>query len=56
MTGDDDWIALVVNLEKARKSWGRLSWVLVREGADPKVSGNFYKAVSQAVLVFGAET
>ena len=27
-----------------------------REGADPKVSGNFYKAVAQAVLLFGAET
>ena len=23
---------------------------------DPKVSGNFYKAVAQAVLLFGAET
>ena len=27
-----------------------------REGADPKLSGNFYKAVAQAVLLFGAET
>ena len=25
-------------------------------GADPKVSGHFYKAVSQAMLLFGAET
>ena len=30
--------------------------ILRREGADPKVSGNFYKAVAQAVLLFGAET
>ena len=41
---------------KVRMSWGRLSWILSREWADPKVSGNFYKAVSQAVLLFGAET
>ena len=35
---------------------GRLSQILVRGGgADPKVSGNFYKAVVQAVLLFGAE-
>ena len=41
---------------KARKSWGRLLWILSREGADPKVSGHFSKAVTQGVLLFGAET
>ena len=56
MAGDDEWIAMVGKLGKARKSWGRLSHILSREGADPKVSGNFYKAVAQAVLLFGAET
>ena len=40
--GDDDWLALVGNLGEARKSWGWLSRVLGREGADPKVSGSFY--------------
>ena len=54
--GDDDWFAVVGNLGKVRKSWGRLSWILIREGADPKVSGNFYKAVAQVVFLFGAET
>ena len=54
--GGDDWIAVVGNLGKAQKSWGRLSQILIREGADPKVSGKFYKAVAQAVLLFGAET
>ena len=54
--GDDDWLAVVGNLGKARKIWGRLSRVLGREGADPKVSGNFYKAFTQAVLLIGAET
>ena len=53
--GDDECLAVVGNLGKARKSWGRLSRVLGREGADSKVSGNFYKAVAQAVLLFGAE-
>ena len=37
-------------------SWGRLAWVLGREGADPKVSRSFYTAVTQQVLLFGAET
>ena len=30
--------------------------ILSREGADKRVSGNFFKAVVQAVLLFGAET
>ena len=54
--GDDDWLAVVGNLGKLRKSWGHLSQILSREGADPKVSGHFYKEVSQVVLLFGAET
>ena len=33
-----------------------MSWVLGREGADPKVSQNFYTTVTQQVLLFGAET
>ena len=54
--GEDDWIVVVGNLGKAQKSWGRLSWIMIRGGADTKVSGNFYKAVAQAVLLFEAET
>ena len=54
--GDNDWLAVVGNLGKAGKSWGRLSQILIREGADPKASGNVYKVVAQAVLLFGAET
>ena len=53
---NNDWPAVVGNLGKARKSWGRLSRVLGREVADPKVSRAFYTAVMQAVLIFGAET
>ena len=39
--GDDYWPAVVGSLWKARKSWGRLSRILIQEGADPKVSGKF---------------
>ena len=53
---DDDWPAVVGNLRKARRSWGRLSRVIGREGADPKASRAFYIAVTQAVLLFGLET
>ena len=54
--GEDDWLAVVGNPGKARKSWGWLCRVLGREGSDPKVLGNFYKMAAQAVLIFGAET
>ena len=51
--GYDDRLAVVGNLGKARKSWGVLSRILIREGEDPKVLGHFYKAVAQSVLLFG---
>ena len=35
--GDDDWHTVVGNLQRARKSWGCLSQILSREGADLKV-------------------
>ena len=31
--GDDDWPAVAGNLKKARRSWGWLSRILMREGA-----------------------
>ena len=53
---DDDWPAVAVNIRKARVTWGRLARILGREGADPKVSRNFYIAVTQQVFLFKAET
>ena len=59
-TGDDDWLEVAGNLRKARAIWMRMTSILSREGAEPKVSGLFFKAVIQAVvhavLLFGAET
>ena len=52
----DYWPAVAGNIRKARASWGRLERVLGREGADPKVSHSFYTAVTQQVLLFGAES
>ena len=53
---DDDWPAVSRNLHRARATWGRLARILGREGADPKVSRKFYIAVTQQVLLFGAES
>jgi hypothetical protein len=53
---DNDSRAMQSNLKKARKSWAWVSCVLRTENASPKVSGVFYKATVQAVLLFGNET
>ena len=53
---DNDWPAIQTQLKKARSRWGSLSRILVREGATPRVSGMFYKAVVQAVLLYGCES
>ena len=44
------------NIRKARAIWGRLARILGREGADLKVTRSFYTAVTQQVLLFGAES
>ena len=43
---DDYWPAVAGNIRKARVTWGRLARILGREGADPKVSRNFYIEVT----------
>ena len=53
---DNDWPTVVKNLTRSRKVGSRMSRILSREGAASQVSGFFFKAVVQAVLIFGAET
>ena len=52
----DDWPEVLRNIRKARQVWGRLGKLLLREGGEPEVSEKFYRAVLQAVILFGAET
>jgi hypothetical protein len=53
---DDDWPALYPNLKKTRENWGQLLRVLIHEGANRRISGKFYKAVVQSVLICHSET
>ena len=53
---EDYWLAVAKNLSRTRKVWIRMLRILSREGAAPRVSRLFFKAVVQAVLIFGAET
>ena len=53
---ENDCPALVKNLFRARKVWRRMSCILSGDGAVTRVSGLFFKAMLQAVMLFGVET
>ena len=53
---EDNWLAVVKNLAWVKTVWSRMSRILSREVAAPRVSSLFFKAVIQAVLIFGSET
>jgi hypothetical protein len=53
---NSDWPALYHNLRKAQTRWGMVARLLARDGASAKARGQFYVAITQAVLLYGCET
>ena len=53
---DDDKHAACRQLARARDKWRHFGHVLKSEGVSPRVIRYFYKAVVQAVLLYGSET
>ena len=53
---DNDCPTVAENLIKERMKWDRISSILGWKGANTRVSGIFFKAVVQEVLLFGLET
>ena len=53
---DNNWPAVVSNLGRAREVWKRITRILSRYGEEPRVSGFFFKAVVQAVVLIGLDT
>lgn len=53
---DSDEVATISNIRKAQAKWKRISPVLTREGAQPKIMTSFYKAVVLSSLLYGSET
>jgi hypothetical protein len=51
-SSDEDWPDVNKNLVKARRKWDLISHVQRREGADPRITEMFYKAVVMTVLLF----
>ena len=56
LANDQDTGAIQYNLKRAQAKWQTLARVLAVEGVKPKVTGMFYKAVVQSVLLYGSET
>ncbi len=48
--------AVQYQLHKAWGTWARIGQVLRSENTTPRVAAKFYKAVVQAVLLYGSET
>ena len=53
---DEDWLVVVGNLWKLWKRWSRMARIIEWESAIPRLSGIFFKAVVQVVLLFGLDT
>ena len=53
---DSDWPCLHAQLAKGRRRWGRAATILARDGASPRVSGMFYKAIVMTVILYGCES
>ena len=49
---EDDWPEVLWNFGKDHRVWNRLGKLLRTEGAEPRVSVMFYRAVVQTVLLF----
>ena len=52
---DDDTLAIMENIKKARNQWNSLANILKSEGANSVCMGRFYLAIVQAVLLYGAD-
>ena len=53
---DDDWPDVRQKNMRARSVWGGLGTLIRREGGYPRVAEMFYRAVVQAILLYGLET
>ena len=52
---DDNWPAVIGNLQKVRCTWALLSQILGLQGAYAQKSGMFYLKVLQSMLLFDSK-
>ena len=51
-----NWLAILWNINRARKVWGKLVKIMQRYGCGAQVSKMLYRAVVQVVLLFVSES
>ena len=56
LAAENNWTAVVRNLEKVRAVWKRMTRIFSREETEPWMYSFFFKYVVQAILIFGSET
>ena len=52
---NDEWTAVIQNLQRALQKLTRISWVLGRVGVDACTAGILYTVVFQVLLLYGSE-
>ena len=52
---DSDWTAIVNNLQREPRKWGRLSFLFRWDGSDSRTPGRFYVVVVQSILHLRSE-
>ena len=53
---NSNWVAVYLNLRKARMRWVVITRVLERTGATVRAWGAMYKAVAQLLLLYGIKS
>jgi hypothetical protein len=53
---DDDTQAICTQMLKAQATWARVGQVLRSKNASPFVAAKFYKAIIQAILLYGSKS
>ena len=56
MAADNNWTAVVRNLSWVMTVWKRITRILIREGAEPRVPAFFFNRMVQVVMLFDSET
>ena len=52
-SNNDDWISILNNIKKERKSWMRVKTIILCGRFSGKVVSNFYKVIVMSLLLHG---
>ena len=53
---NDDWMEIMINIKKDRKTWIIVRKILLSDKLPPKTTLNFYKVIVMSVILYDSET